>query len=147
MPTAEPTVVSSLAAIVLREVVTDPLPARASLATPKSSTLAWPRRVMKRLAGLMSRWMTPALCAASSASAICDAELEQVVERQRPARDARLERLALEQLHHHELLAVVLADVVQRADVRMAQRRDDARFAQEAIHRLRDRSRPRRAAA
>ena len=64
------------------------------------------------------------------------AEIEQIVDRQRTARDARLQRLAFQQLHHHELLAVVLADVVQRADVRMAQRRDDARFAKEAVHRV-----------
>ena len=66
-----------------------------------------------------------------------DTEIEQVVERQRTAREPLLQRLAFEQLHHHELLAVVLADVVQRADVRVAQRRDDPRLAQKALHRLR----------
>ena len=65
------------------------------------------------------------------------AQVEDVVHGQRPARDAGLERLALEQFHDHELLPVVLTDVVQRADVGMAEGRDDARFAQEAIHRLR----------
>jgi hypothetical protein len=40
------------------------------LANPKSSILACPRPVTNRLAGLMSRWMMPSLCAASSASAI-----------------------------------------------------------------------------
>ena len=64
------------------------------------------------------------------------AELEHFVERQRAARDAILQRLAVEQLHHHELLAVVRADVVERADVRVIEVRDDARFALEALHRF-----------
>ena len=40
------------------------------LARPKSSTFTRSREPMKMLAGLMSRWMMPAVCAASSASAI-----------------------------------------------------------------------------
>ena len=62
---------------------------------------------------------------------------QHLVQRDRAARDPRLQRLALQQLHHHELLAGVLADVVQRADVRMIERRDGARLAEEALHRLR----------
>ena len=68
-------------------------------------------------------------------------EIEQILERQRPTRDTRLQRFPFEQLHHHELLPLMLADVVERADMRMTQRRDDSRFAQEAVHRLRIRSR------
>ena len=82
----------------------------------------------------------PGAWAASSASAICTPRSSTSSMASGPRADARLERLALEQLHHHELLAVVLADVVQRADVRMAQRRDDPGLAQEALHRLGDRS-------
>ena len=40
------------------------------LASPKSSIFAWPRRVTKMFAGLMSRCTMPPACAASSASAI-----------------------------------------------------------------------------
>jgi hypothetical protein len=39
-------------------------------AMPKSNSFAWPRRVMKMLAGFTSRWTMPFACAASSASAI-----------------------------------------------------------------------------
>ena len=64
------------------------------------------------------------------------AEIEHALERQRARRDLVLQRLAVEQLHHDEVLAVVLADVVDRADVRMVQRRGDARLAPEAFERL-----------
>jgi len=42
-----------------------PLPSRAlaMLAMPKSRTFGWVRPIMKMLAGLMSRWTTPLLCA------------------------------------------------------------------------------------
>ena len=42
------------------------------------------------------------------------------------------QRLALEQLHHEERRALVLADVVQRADVGVVQAGDGPRFAREA---------------
>jgi len=47
------------------------------------------------------------------------------------------QRLALEKLHHEKTDARRLADVVQRADVRMAQRGNDARLALEALAELR----------
>ena len=65
-----------------------------------------------------------------------DPELEHAVERQRPARDLVLQRAAVEQFHDDELLALVLADVVDRADVRVVERRGDARLAAEPFERL-----------
>ena len=103
---------------------------------PKSSTLAWPRRVTKMLAGLTSRWTMPRACAASRRVGDLDAELEHAVERQRAARELVLQRPAVEQFHDDELLAVVLADVVDRADVRVVERRGDARLAAEAVERF-----------
>ena len=47
-----------------------------------------------------------------------------------------LERRAVQQLHHDEMLALVLADVVDRADVRVVERRGGARLAPEAFERL-----------
>jgi len=41
-----------------------------NFAKPKSRILTWQRVVTKIFAGLMSRWMMPLLCAASSASLI-----------------------------------------------------------------------------
>ena len=42
-----------------------------AFARPKSRTLVFPSGVTLMFAGFKSRWMTPAACAASSASAIC----------------------------------------------------------------------------
>ena len=47
------------------------------------------------------------------------------------------ERLALEQLHHEEVASVLVADVEERADVRMVERRDRLRLALEALAELR----------
>src|SRR5436309_4133999 len=46
-----------------------------------------------------------------------------------------LESAAFEQLHHDELLLVVLADLVHHTDVRMIERRGSTRFAQESLER------------
>ncbi|HTM24622.1 MAG TPA: hypothetical protein VL225_05460 [Vicinamibacterales bacterium] len=43
---------------------------RTRRATPKSSTFTCPDEAIITLAGLMSRWTTPARCAAASAAAI-----------------------------------------------------------------------------
>ena len=57
--------------------------------------------------------------------------------RQRAACEPRGQRLALEELHDQVGDAVLLAEVVQDADVRMVQRADDAGFAIEALAELR----------
>ena len=44
--------------------------------------------------------------------------------------------MAVEQLHDDEVLAVVLADVVDRADVRVVERRGDARLPPESLERV-----------
>ena len=54
---------------------------------------------------------------------------QNLLERQRPFRQFVRQRFALEQLHHQ----VVLADVVQRADVRVIERRDRLRLTLEAL--------------
>ena len=66
-----------------------------------------------------------------------DGEREQVFDVQRAAGDAVLERLAVEKFHGDEGLAVLLADVVNGADVRMVQRGGGLRFALETGERLR----------
>ena len=59
-------------------------------------------------------------------------QLERLIERQRALLDARGQRLALHVLHHHVTGAVLVADVVEHADVRMIQRSNGAGFAFEA---------------
>ena len=57
-----------------------------------------------------------------------DAVAERLVERQPAAREPACERLAFEELHDQEVGAILLADVEERADVRVAEARDDARL-------------------
>ena len=59
--------------------------------------------------------------------------LQRLGERQRPAGQPGAERLAVEVLHDEELEAVLLPDVVERADVRMVEPRDGAGLALEAL--------------
>ena len=61
------------------------------------------------------------------------AEVEHHIDRQRSAVDPAAERAALEQLHHEKRQAVVLADVVHRADVRVIQRGRRARLALKSL--------------
>ncbi len=61
---------------------------------------------------------------------------DDAIDRQRGPGDRLFQRLPLEELEHEEAAAVVLAGVVQRADVRMVQRRDQLGFAPEPLQRL-----------
>ena len=65
-----------------------------------------------------------------------DTQPQHLVRSERPARQARRHRLALDLLEHQEVDAVLSPDVVQRADVRMIERGDGARFTLEACPRL-----------
>ena len=62
-----------------------------------------------------------------------DAELQQGRKFQGAAADAFVERLAFEKLHHDEVLALVLIDLVDRADAGMIQRGGGARFTLKAL--------------
>jgi hypothetical protein len=48
-----------------------------------------------------------------------DSDIQHQLARDRAAADPMFERLPVEKLHHDELLAVELADVIDRADVRV----------------------------
>ena len=65
------------------------------------------------------------------------AEVDEHIHAQRPARDAILQRHALHQFHRDERDALVLVDVVNRADIRMVQRRGSARLALKSLERSR----------
>ena len=106
------------------------------LARPKSSSLA-PTFVRKTLPGFRSRWTMPARCASIERAGDLHRDRQRLGERQRPAGDPIGQRLALEVLHDEERGSVVLADVVQRADVRVGELRDGARFQVEARAELR----------
>ena len=66
-----------------------------------------------------------------------DAQLDDPVNFERLERmplDEMFERLPFEQLHHEELLPLVFADVIDRADVRVIQRRRRPSLALKALH-------------
>ena len=91
-----------------------------SFASPKSSSFT-PAAVSMMLPGFKSRWTMPCWCMASSASAIWMATFSASVERSAPRASRCRERLAFEILHHQEDSAILPADVVQGADVRMVE--------------------------
>ena len=62
-----------------------------------------------------------------------DGDPQDLLDRQRAAQQSMRERFALQVLHHQELDAVLTADVVQRADMRVRQARDGARLAPETF--------------
>jgi hypothetical protein len=65
-----------------------------------------------------------------------EGSFDRTAQWQCPARDPRGERLALEQLHRDEELALVFADFVQLTDVGMADARRRARFAPQPLARF-----------
>ena len=81
--------------------------------------------------------MIPSACAASSASAICDAQLQEFFERQRLTVDVSAQRFAVDELHGDECVAILLADVVDGANAGMVEGGCGACFATEAVERLR----------
>jgi hypothetical protein len=64
-------------------------------------------------------------------------EVEKEREAERARREEVVERLTVETLHDEIPMPFVLADVVDRADTRMAQRGDRARFPLEAPQTIR----------
>ena len=63
-------------------------------------------------------------------------EREKIIGVERFAADAVLQRHAIEIFHHDERLTVLLANFVNRADIRMIQSRGSASFATKAFQRL-----------
>ena len=65
-----------------------------------------------------------------------DGDGKKLVPFQRTPLDHVLEGHAIEKLHHHEGAAIFFADVVDRTDVGMVERRSGARLPAEALQRL-----------
>ena len=62
-----------------------------------------------------------------------DPEVENFVDRQWPLRHELKQCLALQKLHREERMSLYLADVMQRADIGMIQRRGSAAFPLKAL--------------
>ena len=58
-----------------------------------------------------------------------DGEFERLIERESSLLDPGRQRLALHVLHHHVPGAILVADVVEHANIRVVQRRHSAGFA------------------
>ncbi len=137
MPTAEPGLVisSSLtpAVAAVGGALAESSGGRATFARPKSRIFACPRLVTKNICGLMSRWMMPCACAASSASVISRLSVSSDFKRQRTPVDFAAQRVAVQIFHGDERARqtghFALADVINCADVRMIQRGRGASFA------------------
>ena len=103
-----------------------------NLAKPKSSSFV-PDFVSMMLPGFRSRWVTPLRCALSSASEISMAYCKTCWIGSGPFTQALREGLAFEIFHHQEIDVVLMAGVVEGADVRMVQAGDGFCFAVEAL--------------
>jgi hypothetical protein len=108
-------------------------PAGPIFAKPKSRILALPSLVTKRFAGLMSRWTMPWACAAPERIGSLNRQFQHFFERKRFARNAVPQCFAVEKLHRNELLAVLLANVVDSANAWVIQRRSGLCFSAEAF--------------
>ena len=64
-----------------------------------------------------------------------NSQFDDLVERKRPAGNPLAQRLPLEKFHRDEFAAVLFADVVNRANVRMVERGGRLRFAAEPLER------------
>ena len=93
----------------------------------------------------MSRCTIPLLWAASRASAISVAHLQQRLDFHRTPRDAVLECHPIQELHRDERFVFVFADFVDRANVGMVQRGGRSRLAAEAFQGREDHLRHREA--
>ena len=106
-------------------------PASSALARPKSSTLTAPSSRTLTLAGLRSRWITPAPCAASRASAMRAAMSRASSRGIGPRAIPLLESGPLDQLQHQRPGAAVLLQAVDLRDVRVVERREQLGLALE----------------
>ena len=95
---------------------------------PKSKTLTVPSSRTLMFAGFKSRWMTPASCAASSASAICFRDRQRLIQRDRSRGDSVGEGRPSDQLQDERLGVVALLDAVDLRDVGVVQAGEHLRF-------------------
>ena len=96
-----------------------------------------PARVRKMFSGFRSRCTRSGRVRRHQAARHVHADPPDVLGGQRPARDPRAQRFAVEQLHDEIRPPVEHADVKEPDDVGMIQRRGDARFLHEAFDALR----------
>ncbi len=66
-----------------------------------------------------------------------NSDIDDLIERQRPAGNAMLQRHPIQELHGDEPLAIAFIDLMNGANVRVIQRRGSLRLALEASERLR----------
>ena len=101
---------------------------------PKSATFTWPSRVMRMLAGLMSRWMTPLVWAEASASGDRDRRVDRTIGTHASLAAEDLgEAAPVDVLHDDVVGAGGLAPVVDADDVRVVEVRGGLRLTPEPL--------------
>ena len=104
------------------------------MAIPKSVSSTRPSAVTRMLPGLTSRWTKPAWWAASSADGDARADVDRQLGAQPGLHVEQLaQALAVDELHHDGLAALVLEDVVDGDDVGVGQPGDGDGLAAEAL--------------
>ena len=114
-----------------------------AFASPKSSTFTVPSGAHLDVRGLEIAMDDPLLVRRFERLGDLLRDGQRFVERDRAARDALRQILALDELHHERLDAAAFFEAVDVRDVRMIQRREHLRFARETARAAR--RRPRRA--
>ncbi len=101
-----------------------------NFARPKSSTFTVPRTVSMMFIGLMSRWIDAVAVGLIQRGGDLHADVEALRWREPRLLDAVEQRLALDELHGDPGTAVLLTDLVDRADVGVIEGGHGPRLAQ-----------------
>ena len=115
---------------------TEPICSGVSLASPKSRIFTWPPVGDEDVPGFDVAVDDAACVRRVQRIGNLDSDVQHLVRLERTAGKAIAKRLSLHQLHDDERTQVVLTNVVNRADMRVVQRRCGARFGPETVNRL-----------
>ncbi len=136
VPTAEPGLVRWVATVGAAETPSSACALGDQLGQPEVQYLGLAARAHEDVGGLDVAMDDPLGVRGVERVGDLDAEIEDLLQLERLALDAVLERLAFQELHGDEALALVFADFIDGADVGMVERRGGARLALEARQRL-----------
>ena len=105
----------------------------ASFASPKSRILAWTELSHKNVGGLDVAVNDALGVSGIESPGDVNCQFEQLFRGKRPAQNALAQRHPFQQFHHDEILTLLLADLVDGANVRVVERRSGASLALETF--------------
>ena len=132
MPTTSPSCVATAVTVAASDCIRLGVISGDGLGQPEVQNLHQSRRGHLDVGGLQIAMDDPALVRGVERIGDLPGHRQRLGNRQRPSRQSIRDRLPLDQLHHQRLDAVGVFDAVNGGDVRMIERRQDARFALEA---------------